>query len=341
MHGEWRKMAAPSISTRFLARMRQALRAILACLIVLASLLVFPNVVPWLIAAWLLAYTLLILFGRRGTACLAACLAILAVKRLTPAPGLLVLMVVMATLIVVDVWRSRRTPGIPSRHFAWGRVLLLWMAWTGATVDWYAAMHCRHRVMLRGDRPVACFGDSMTSLGLMGGYPDDLRPLISLPVVNAGISGISAKQAVEKHLPQLLRHNPQVVVIELGGHDYLRGHGRAATKANLLAIIDACRKIDAEVVLMEIPRSFISDPFWGLEREIARQEDVELIPDTAMRTLFLRSPLYPPGSWLGEPYLTDETGIHANARGQKILARSVANTLERMYGPQIRRMSSP
>ena len=132
-----------------------------------------------------------------------------------------------------------------------------------------------------------------------------------------------------------------MVVIELGGHDFLRGYSRASTKANLQAIIDACRKIDAEVVLMEIPRAFISDPFWGLEREIAREEDVELIPDTAMRTLFLRSPLYPPGSWLGAPYLTDETGIHANAHGQKILAQSVADALQRMCGPEIRQMARP
>jgi lysophospholipase L1-like esterase len=85
----------------------------------------------------------------------------------------------------------------------------------------------------------------------------------------------------------------------------------------------------------------MSDPFWGIEREIARQEDVELIPDTAMRTIFLRSPMFPPGSWLGEPYLADETGIHPNAEGNKILARSVAEALERLYGPALRPGAMP
>ena len=41
------------------------------------------------------------------------------------------------------------------------------------------------------------------------------------------------------------------------------------------------------------------------------------------------------GSWLGEPYFTDEGGIHANARGQQILAEAVAKALVRLYGPQI------
>ena len=63
----------------------------------------------------------------------------------------------------------------------------------------------------------------------------------------------------------------------------------------------------------------------------------ELVSDTAMRRIFLRSTVFPPGTWLGEPYLTDETGIHPNQRGKQILAEHVAESLERMYGPQIRK----
>ncbi|MGA2257631.1 MAG: hypothetical protein ABSG53_23460 [Thermoguttaceae bacterium] len=80
-----------------------------------------------------------------------------------------------------------------------------------------------------------------------------------------------------------------------------------------------------------------SDPYWGLERELAREEDVELASDTAMRRIFLRSTAFPPGSWLGEPYLTDETGIHPNELGKQILAEHVAETLVRMYGPRTRK----
>ena len=39
----------------------------------------------------------------------------------------------------------------------------------------------------------------------------------------------------------------------------------------------------AGVALTEIPRGFMSDPFWGLEKEIAHEKDLELISDSGIR----------------------------------------------------------
>jgi acyl-CoA thioesterase I len=227
----------------------------------------------------------------------------------------------------------------PSRPFIWISVIALWIAWGGMAFDWIWATHIHHSATLKGSRPVVCFGDSMTSLKMFGGYPQKLQKRISLPVVDEATYGWSAKQVVESRtlLAELTRHNPQIMVIELGAHDFLNSNTRAETKANLKTVIDASRKMGAEVVLMEVPRAYMSDPFWGLEREIAREEDVELIPDTALRSIFLHSPILPPGSWRGGPYLTDEGGIHPNAAGNEILADAVAAALERMYGPAILR----
>jgi lysophospholipase L1-like esterase len=289
-----------------------------------------------MIAIWLAAYTMLVGFKRNGILCLLACLAVLIAKRLTPAPSLIGLMAVMLSIILLSLWRARRSEPPAPRRFDRLSLLVLWIAWAGMTFDWYNSAHCHHPVVFDPGRPVVCYGDSMTNLGKPGGYPHNLQRLISLPVHNLGIGGISAKETVENFLPELTRLDPQVVVIELGGHDFLKGYSRAATKAQLKTIIDAVRRIGAEVVLVEVPRAFVSDPYWGLEREIARQEDVELVPDTAMRRVFLRSTVFPPGTWLGPPYLTDESGIHPNERGNQILAEYVADALERMYGPKIR-----
>jgi lysophospholipase L1-like esterase len=159
--------------------------------------------------------------------------------------------------------------------------------------------------------------------------------MISLPVVDLSCNGITTGEAL-RSLPALVKANPQVVVIELGGHDFLKGYSRAATKENLEKIVDACQSIGAAVIVMEIPRGFITDPFGGLERGMARQRSLELIPDTAIRRLVLWSPSAPPGMWLKpESHLSDD-GLHPNARGNRMLAEYVADALTRIYGPGVR-----
>lgn len=334
-------MTNASPARRFLAIAWQVCRGFAWVIILVASLLVFPSCIPWLIAAWLAAYTLLARSGRRGLACLVGCAAILVAKGVTPAPSLLTLLVVMLAIVVIVAIHIRRRP---ERRASWRFVALsvpiLWIAWAGMTFDWYHSTHVRHPVTLKGNRPIVCLGDSMTSLrGSFGGYPQELQKLVSLPVKDEGTPGWSGKQVVEtaSGLGDVARHNPQAVVIELGAHDELRYHSRAETKANLKAIIDASRKMGAEVVLMEMPRGYFFDRYWGLEREIAREEDVELVSDTALRIILLHSTILPPGSWRGGPYLTDEGGIHPNAAGNRLLAAAVAAALEHMYGPAILR----
>lgn len=135
-------------------------------------------------------------------------------------------------------------------------------------------------------------------------------------------------------MERVIEHNPQVVVIELGGHDFLKGSGRQATKENLTAMIRECRRNGAEVVLMEIPRGFIFDPYASLEREIAYQEDVELVPDTWLRQIVIMGSASPLGMLMPEWRLCDD-GIHSNQRGSKSIAKHVAVALHEMYGDQV------
>ncbi len=86
---------------------------------------------------------------------------------------------------------------------------------------------------------------------------------------------------------------------------------------------------------------FITDPFAALERQMAREKGLELIPDTAIRRLVLWSPYAPPGMWLRpESHLSDD-GLHPNPRGNRMLAGYVAGALTRIYGPGVRASPSP
>ena len=130
------------------------------------------------------------------------------------------------------------------------------MACLGLGVD--RISQCKLIILLKRPidlrRPILCIGDSLTQ-GMIPdpGYPGALRDLLPVEVINRGVSGLSTTPAIPL-LQRSLELNPQLVVIELGGHDFLKGHSRAATKANLHRMIQMCHAADARVVLLEIPR---------------------------------------------------------------------------------------
>ena len=305
-------------------------RTLVIMLLVVASLLTFPSDLPWMIAFWLAWHTVWIAGSHPGWAPLVACVAILLAKRVYWLPILIVFAVLA---LVVATWRAASSrPSQPRQRVSWAVALLLWVAWGAVLLEWQTAATCSRPLAFDPSRSVVCIGDSLTS-GLLPdrGYPEQLKELVLPPVINLGQSGISTEGGFER-LSRIPTDSPppQVVVLELGGHDYLKGFTRAATKQNLIRLIDACQEMGADVALMEIPRGFMSDPFWGLEREIAHEKDLELISDSAIRQLVLWSPVSPPGMWLPRSQLSDD-GIHSNPRGSTFLARHVAKSLERMY----------
>jgi acyl-CoA thioesterase-1 len=326
------------------------------CLAVAAALLTFPSAIPWMIAFWLGWYSVAALRGRRGWLPLALGAAVVLLKGVPPAPGLIALGVVTAAVAAARVMARRIGHPKTTERLSRAGILILWLAWTAMATDWHTGARCNHCVGLHPTRPVVCLGDSLTSMGRpQGGYAEHLAAMLSVPVVNLGESGINTTHALSV-LPRLVAADPQVVVIELGEHDFLqecqrladkgivekltaffRGRARRSTQENLQKLIDACRGLGAEVILVEMPRGYMFDLFFGLERQLARENDLELIPDTMIRRLLLSSPTLPPGMWLGGPFLTEPDGVHPSPLGNGLMARYVAAALERLYGPQILR----
>jgi len=302
--------------------------------LVVTSLLTFPSSIPWMIGTWLLWHTVRVVQGHAGWLPLVTCAVIVAAKRTPLPPALIGLGLVAVGVGILAVLRARTAT--PVRWWNSARLCsgCLWVTWAGMAFDWHAAAHSNREVSYDVQRPVVCLGDSLTSVSPpKQGYPARLQDLLAAPVVNLGRPGITTGEAL-RQLPALVAARPQVVVIELGGHDYLRGLSRETARANLETIIRASLAFDAEVVLMEIPRGFITDPFAGLERELARKYDLELISDTPIRKLVLFSPHAPPGMWTGGPHLSDD-GLHPNAAGDHVLAQAVAYALVRIYGSSI------
>jgi acyl-CoA thioesterase-1 len=106
---------------------------------------------------------------------------------------------------------------------------------------------------------------------------------IDAAMVNASISGETSSGG-RSRLPTLLdKHKPDIVVIELGANDGLRGLSIASTEANLRALIDASQKARAKVLLvgMQLPPNYGPDytrRFSGMYPKLAKEAKVALVP---------------------------------------------------------------
>ncbi len=281
-----------------------------------ASLLTFPEALPWMLLPWLLAFAIALLRGRPARLLGGIPVVLILLRRPDGSPSLLVLLLLLAAAAGSADVLSRHRPRAGA-----GTALLL-AAWGALAWSWHEAIHTRRHPTLDPQRPIVCIGDSLTAWT----YPRELARLLPVPVVDHGVGGTTASQGLAA-LPRTLALRPQAVLIEFGGHDYLRGRSRDETRAALDAMIRACRNSGAEVILFEVPRGYVYDGFGGLERSLARQHDLELIPDGAIRWLILRSPWFP--LKLGES-LSDD-GLHPNAAGSTHLARAAAAAVRRVF----------
>ncbi|WP_050460747.1 arylesterase [Herbaspirillum autotrophicum] len=106
---------------------------------------------------------------------------------------------------------------------------------------------------------------------------------IDATLVNASISGETTIGG-KTRLPALLsKHNPDIVVIELGANDALRGLQLSATRANLDALLSMSKAAKAKVVLvgMQIPPNYGADyanQFSQLFSTAAKQYKAALVP---------------------------------------------------------------
>lgn len=102
-------------------------------------------------------------------------------------------------------------------------------------------------------------------------------------VVNASISGDTTSGGATR-LPALLKkHQPDVLIIELGGNDGLRGLSLTATEANLRAMIKAGKSARAKVLLlgMRLPPNYgatYTESFYALYGKLARETRTALVP---------------------------------------------------------------
>jgi lysophospholipase L1-like esterase len=129
---------------------------------------------------------------------------------------------------------------------------------------------------------VVCFGDSLTAgYGSTAGndYPSLLSKKISLPVINAGVTGDTTRDALLRLDHDVLAHDPKLVIITLGANDFFQGTPKKETLANMTTIIERIKKQGSMVVWAEVKMGILGDPYIDDFTALADREHIELIPD--------------------------------------------------------------
>ncbi len=176
-------------------------------------------------------------------------------------------------------------------------------------------------------RTLVCFGDSITAgHGLAQGqaYPDFLdRDLTAdgyhYKVLNRGTSGATTGDAVAS-LPGILALHPDVVIVEFGGNDGLRGLPLDTTRHNLDQVLTALQSAHIRVLLagITLPPNYGPDYIQSFQQvfsTLAAQHRVAFVP------MIYKDLIRVPGT-------IQDDGIHPTAKGSAILAKTLLPALK-------------
>ena len=159
---------------------------------------------------------------------------------------------------------------------------------------------------------IICFGDSITfGYGANPGedYPSNLRPMVKLPVINAGVDGDTTFCALERLDNDVLAGDPRLVIVEFCGNDFLKKISREDTVKNLSRIIDRIQKRGAMVALVDISAGFFFQEYRQVFKKLAAEKKAIFIP-------VLLSGI------ITNPAMKSDF-FHPNARGYQVIAKRI------------------
>jgi acyl-CoA thioesterase I len=214
---------------------------------------------------------------------------------------------------------TRLRGAVVSRLFA-PMVLLIWALSPLGASETPAAKPPPRTVLILGDSLAAGYG-----LDGAKAFPTVLQNKVkeaqlNFEVINAGVSGDTSAGGLRR-IDWLLKRKIDVLVLELGGNDGLRGQPVEAMQRNLQTIIDRTRakypQVQIVIAGMQMPTNFGAEyarAFQGAFPALAQKNKATLIP-------FLLEGVG------GDPQLNLPDRIHPTAEGHKIVAENVWKVL--------------
>ena len=182
---------------------------------------------------------------------------------------------------------------------------------------------------ISSERPkIIAFGDSLTAgFGLTEreSYPYLLQERLndegySYEVVNAGVSGDTSLGGLERVDWVLEQNNVEILILELGANDLLRGVPPSKMKANLDKIIEKAKAKNVNVLLC----GMLAPPTMGADYQ---REYTQAFPDLATKHKVAYLPFVLDGVALRRE-LNQADGIHPNPEGTKIMTENIYKELK-------------
>jgi acyl-CoA thioesterase-1 len=169
------------------------------------------------------------------------------------------------------------------------------------------------------DGPIIAFGDSLVygtgSSG--GGFVKLLEQRLGQPIENLGVPGNTTSDAMAR-LDDVIERRPAVVILLLGGNDYLRQVPRNETFANLAGMIEQLQAEDIAVLLVGVRGGLLRDNFAEHYEELADRYRTAYVRDVLDDTLGVSG------------YMADQ--VHPNDAGYRVIADRVYPVLAQMLG---------
>jgi acyl-CoA thioesterase I len=207
-----------------------------------------------------------------------------------------------------------------------GVLLLNWLLGFSLIVTSLVAMPVSAKLINPSTQTILVFGDSLSaSYGLSQGQgwvalleaklAQNQASKTTYKVVNASISGETTSGGLARFSTALTTHKPNIVILELGANDGLRGLPIAEMQANLNQMIAQAKTAKAKVLLigMKIPPNYglkYSRDFSASYTVLAKQHKLKLVP-------FLLDGV------AGKPRLIQDDGLHPTATAQPVLLNNV------------------
>jgi lysophospholipase L1-like esterase len=166
---------------------------------------------------------------------------------------------------------------------------------------------------------VIAFGDSLTAgYGAAAGedYPSRLSALIGVPVINAGVSGDTTQSALARLDADVLARDPRIVIVGLGGNDFLQSVPIATTEANLREIVRKIEDAGAMVMLLGFRFPSLTADYESMYERVAKEQRCLLVPRITRGILNDQS--------------LKSDAIHPNARGYQLMAERVAGPCKKL-----------